>query len=474
MDTRIPGDGRRYLHDTREQNAPTCALLDHSRVARNPTQVDHWAELRTLRIMRSSFRTNTRILALVLLSASCAGTHRLPSGRAAALGFSESELARIQPALQAYVDSGKYAGIYAVIVRHGQIAYEQAVGYADVAKGKRLGRDDVFRIYSMTKPVVSAGLLKLVDQRKVQLDDPVSKYIPAFANMNVYVGGSADQPQLRAADSQMTVRQLLTHTSGLGYGTTSSPVDTIFLRAKLYDASHTLEQFADSLAKLPLMFSPGTGWNYSSGIDVVARVIEVASGKPLDRFLHDEIFEPLDMQHTGFRKQGYLRKHLAALYERGPDGRLQPIGSDGLQAMYEPNAKFLWGSGGLLSTVDDYLRFTQMLLNHGELNGVRVLSRESVDAMSHNQLPAFLTPLKNRPSYERGYGYGLAVSVLVDSTQATLPGPNGIYRWSGYVGTYFWIDPANDMVAMVWSQLSPGRRYPLEQEFQKLVYGALR
>src|SRR5439155_642525 len=201
---------------------------------------------------------------------------------------------------------------------HGRIVYEQNIGWMDVEDHEAMQREAVFRIYSMTKPITGAGLLKLVDEGKVALDDPVAKYVPAFANVKVFAGGSADQPILRAADAPMTIRQLLTHTSGLAYGTTSSPVDTIFNRAKMYQASHTLAQFADSLAHLPLMFSPGTGWNYSSGIDLVGRVIEVASGKPLDRFLDDEIFKPLKMRHTGFRRVGYLRKHLARLYARAP------------------------------------------------------------------------------------------------------------------------------------------------------------
>lgn len=406
--------------------------------------------------------------------AGCASVQRFPDGNASDLGFDEGALAQIQPALQEYVDSGEYAGIYAVIVRHGRIAYETTLGYSDLEKRVPLKRDDVFRIYSMTKPITSAAIMKLVDQGKLTLDDPVSRYIPAFAHMRVYAGGPADAPLLRDADSQMTIRQVLTHTSGLGYGTTNSPVDTIFNRAHLYDPARTLEQFADSLAKIPLMFSPGTGWNYSAGIDLAGRIVEVASGQRLDRFFEREIFKPLRMRHTGFRKHGYLKSHLSKLYTRSPDNTLQEVGVDGLQAMYDRNARFFWASGGLLSTPDDYLRFTQMMLNHGELDGVRVLSVTSVDAMTHNQLPPELTPLRNRPSYERGYGYGLAMSVLVDSTIATLPGPNGIYRWSGYVGTYFWNDPVNDLTAMIWTQLSPGRVYPLEQHFQRLLYSSLR
>lgn len=418
-------------------------------------------------------RRSVFTMLLLIVGACATWKTALPTAQPELLGFSPAGLDSITPKLQAYVDSGKYAGVYAVVARRGQIVYEQTLGWSDLERARRLKRNDVFRIYSMTKPITAAGIMKLVDQGKLSLDDPVAKYIPSFATVKVFRGGTADQPILEDAETVMTVRQLLVHTSGLAYGTTRSPVDTIFLRARVYDAQRTLEQFADSVARLPLMFSPGKGWNYSSGIDVAARVIEAASGMPYNKFLEREIFEPLDMQHTGFRKRGYLKKRLTTLYQHSPERTLQEVSSDGLQAMFEPDAKFLWGSGGLLSVPDDYLRFAQMMLNGGELNGVRVLSRESVHAMTHNQLPDSLTPLRSRPSYERGYGYGLAMSVLVDSTQATVPAGIGTYRWSGYVGTYFWNDPRNELIAMVWTQLSPGRTYPLEQHFQQLVYAAM-
>jgi CubicO group peptidase (beta-lactamase class C family) len=380
-------------------------------------------------------------------------------------------LRELTQTLRAYVDSGKLAGVYAVIARRGQIGYETTIGRMDLARAAPLRRDAVFRIYSMTKPVVAAAAMKLVDQGRLNLDDPVSKYIPAFNNVRVFAGGTVDEPLLRAPDSVMTVRHLLTHTAGLGYGLTSAPADSIFIKARMYDASHTLEQFADSVAKLPLLFSPGSRFGYSSAIDVVGRVIEVASGQSLDRFIEEELFEPLGMRNTSFRIRS--RSRIPKLYTRSPEGRLAEVTGGTLQRMYERDARFLWASGGLLSTPDDYLRFAQMLLNGGELGGVRVLSRESVREMTRNQLPAALTPLSGSPLMDEGYGFGLAGAVLVDTAKATLPGGAGIYRWSGYVGTYFWIDPANDLIAMVWTQLSPGRTYPLEKDFQRLVYAAL-
>lgn len=416
------------------------------------------------------------MLVTIGTSLSCA-THRapaLPPADAVELGFAPGALARIAPALQAHVDSGHVGGVYAVIARHGRIGYERVFGWRDIARRAPLRRDDVFRIYSMTKPVVAVGVLRLVDEGRVGLDDPVSQYIPAFAGVQVFAGGTADAPILEAPASPITIRQLLNHTSGLAYGLTPGPVDTIFARAQLYDAGRMLEEFTDSLARVPLHFHPGTAWSYSSGLDVAGRVIEVASGMALDRYLEAAIFRPLGMTDTGFRIRPDMRGRLVTVYSAAGDGALEPLGQDGLMAMFEPGARFLWGSGGLLSTPDDYLRFARMLQNGGELEGVRILKPATVALMTGNTVPAELTPVSYGGALRDSiYGFGLGVAVQVDSAERARPGPVGLYRWSGYLGTYFWIDPRNDLVAMVWTQLSPGARHPLEAEFQQLVYDAL-
>ena len=335
--------------------------------------------------------------------------------------MSEAKLAAIDPALQAYIDSGKVGGIYAVITRNGRIGYERTFGWQDVQRRIPLRRDGVFRIFSMTKPVVAAGALKLIDQGKLSLDDPVAKYIPSFANIQVFAGGTADAPLLRAPDSVMTVRHLLTHTSGLPYGLTREPADTIFTRAAMYDPTRTLAQFADSVARLPLLFTPGTRWSYSSALEIVGRIIEVISGQSLAEFMEAEIFEPLGMEHTSFRRNEDVDEDkLVVLYRRNEDGWLEAE-SGGLLAMYEPEARFYWASGGLLATPDDYLRFAQMLLNGGELNGVRVLSAESVAQMTRSQVAEQLLPHPRNSLVDEGYGFGLAGSVLVDDSNLVLP-----------------------------------------------------
>ncbi|HEV2146296.1 MAG TPA: serine hydrolase domain-containing protein [Longimicrobiaceae bacterium] len=407
--------------------------------------------------------------------ASCTGNAKpaLPTARAETLGLSQAALDRIAPALEPLVDSGSVGGIYAVVARHGHIGYERTFGWKDVARREPMRRDAIFRIYSMTKPVIAVGVLRLVNDGKVGLDDPVSRYIPSFADVKVFAGGTADAPILQAPDSPITVRQLLNHTSGLAYGLTAGPVDTIFTRAKLYDAGRTLEQFTDSLARIPLLFPPGTQWSYGSGFDVAGRVIEVASGQTLDHFLEEQVFRPLGMRDTGFRIRPDMRARLATVYTHGPDGTLRAVSGDALSAMFEPEARFLWGSGGLLSTPDDYLRFAQMLLNGGSFGRTRILRPETVALMTHNSVPPELTPVPSPVLRDPTYGFGLGVAVKVDTAQAARPGPIGIFRWSGYLGTYFWVDPVNGMVAMAWTQLSPGSRSPLEARFQTLVYSAV-
>jgi CubicO group peptidase (beta-lactamase class C family) len=400
-------------------------------------------------------------------------TRALPTASPGALNLDRSVLARIAPALQPLVDSAATGGIYAVVARHGHIAYERTFGWRDVATRAPLRRDDVFRIYSMTKPVVAVGVLRLVEEGRLSLDDPVARFIPAFAGVKVFAGGTAAEPVLEPPASPITVRQLLDHTSGLAYGLTRSPADTIFAAAKLYDARRTIEEFADSLARVPLLFQPGTRWSYSSGLDVAGRVIEVASGMALDRFLDEQVFRPLGMRDTGFRIRPDMRGRLVTVYTRAAGGTIRELGEDALMAMFEPDARFLWGSGGLLSTPDDYLRFTQMLLNGGSLGDVRILRAETVALMTNRSVPPELGPASSSSLRDPTYSHGLGVAVKVDTAGATRPGPIGIFRWSGYLGTYFWVDPANDLVAMVWTQLSPGSAVPLETRFQELVYQAV-
>ena len=390
----------------------------------------------------------------------------LPRGRPEDAGLSVPALQKIVPAMQAYVDSGRLAGIAMAIARDGKLVYLETVGSMDAQRTVPMRADAVFRIYSMTKPITSTAIMQLYERGKLKLDDPVSKYIPSFANVKVYVGGPASSPTLRDPDKPITIAHLLTHTAGLSYGLFgNTPVDSMYRRAGLLSPTRTIAEFADEITKLPLMFSPGTAWNYSMALDVLGRVVEIVSGKSFDVYLEDEIFAPLGMRMTAFHATPAMEGHITAVFSPGSGGIRS--GAQLLGAGYRDDGKVFAGGQGLLSTMPDYLRFAQMLLNGGELDGKRVLKRETVALMMRNQLPPTVTV-----GLMRGHGFGYGGAVQVDSG-AALPASPGTFRWSGYATTYFWIDPRTKMIGMVWAQLIPalGR---VEADFQRLVSAAAR
>jgi CubicO group peptidase (beta-lactamase class C family) len=313
----------------------------------------------------------------------------LPHARPEDAGLSPDSLEWIAPALRTYVESGKLPGILAIIARHGKTVYVNSIG-TPTQPGPQ--ESAVFRIFSMTKPITTAGAMQLIERGRLRLDDPVSKYIPSFANVKVFAGGSAAQPELRAPARAITVADLLTHTSGLTYGLfDSTSVDSIYRGAGFFGPGWTTSKLADSLARLPLVFSPGEKWNYGFSIDVLGRVIEIVSGTTLDRFLDSSLFKPLRMTMTGFRATPAMLARVIPIYLRGPDGKLHaqtPL----LTPDYTTPGELLSGGGGLLSTPDDYLRFAQMLLNGGELDGKRVLKRETVALMMQNHVPDSWVP----------------------------------------------------------------------------------
>ena len=420
----------------------------------------------------------TRALVVSLLHATLttplATAQGLPRARPDEVGLSSAALARIAPALKQYTDSGKLPGIVVAVARHGRLVYLESVGAMDIEHGTPMRTDAVFRIYSMTKAVTGAAVAQLIERGKIRLDDPVSKYIPAFAQVQVFAGGSAANPMRRAPAQPVTILHLLTHSSGLTYGAFgNTPVDSIYNGARLLDPALTIAQFADSIAKLPLLFEPGSKWNYSMSMDVLGRVVEVASGKTFDRYLEEELFAPLGMHETGFHATLAMAGRITTAYSRGPGGTLRPDAML-LGPTFRTEGKVFAGGMGLLSTVADYLRFTQMLLNGGELDGQRVLERETVAMMMRNHLPAELTPITPPPlGNKRGYGQGFGGVVMLDSAAAGLPTSPGVYQWCGYAGTFFWVDRTADLIGMVWTQVYAGCPHPIETQFQKLVYGAI-
>ena len=398
----------------------------------------------------------------------------LPHVRAEDVGLAAPALERIAPTLQSLVDSGQFPGLLALVARHGKLAYVASVGWMDLEHRRPMSPDAVFRIYSLTKPIATAAVMQLYEHGRLRLDDPVAKYIPAFAGAKVYAGGSATTPVLHDPERPVTLADLLTHTSGLTYGFFGeTPVDSIYRHAGLFNPASTLAQLSDSLAHLPLAFSPGSRWNYGFSIDVLARVVEVVSGLTFDRYLDSALFQPLGMSMTGFHVTPAMERHLTTAYTRGPDGKLQ-ASSPAIAPEFTAEGKLLSGGGGLLSTAGDYLRFAQMLLNGGELDGHRVLRRETVALMMRNHLPPALTPIPpitaDWPPGRNGFGYGGAVRVDSDGP---VPGSPGTFRWAGAASTFFWVDPRADLVGMVWTQHLPPA-WSLDARFQRLVYASLK
>jgi CubicO group peptidase (beta-lactamase class C family) len=413
-------------------------------------------------------------LALCCLLTEPAFAQGLPRARPEDVGLSATALERITTTLQSYVDSGTFPGFLALIARHGKVAYVASVGWMDVEHQRAMSPDAVFRIYSLTKPIASAAAMQLYERGKLRLEDPVSKYVPAFAGVKVYAGGGAATPVLRDPERPITLADLLTHASGLTYGFIgNTPADSIYRRANLYNPRWTLAQLSDSLAHLPLAFSPGTRWNYSYSIDVLARVVELVSGMTFDRYLDSMLFRPLGMSMTAFHVTPAMEGHLTTAYALGPDGKLHAT-TPLIATEYAPEGRMLSGGGGLLSTLSDYLRFAQMLLNGGELDGHRVLKRETVALMMRDHLPPGLTPIPpitpDWPPGKNGFGYGGAVRVDSDTTP---PGSPGTFRWAGAASTFFWVDPQADLVAMVWTQHLPPA-WSLDAQFQRLVYASVK
>lgn len=400
----------------------------------------------------------------------------LPVASPADVGLSPAALARIAPAMQSYIDAGKLSGIVVAIARHGRLAYLQAFGFMDLARRTPMPADAIFRILSLTKPVTAVAVMQLYDRGLLRLDDPVTRYVPAFRKVKVYDAGPADHPSLRSPDRAITIQDLLTHTAGLTYGGFGeTTVDSIYRRARLLGPGQSLEEFADSVARLPLLFSPGTAWNYSVAFDVLGRVVEVVSGQPYDQFLDEELFRPLAMGETTFHARPGMAARAPTLYVQGRDGGLHPV-SVSLDGGYRPDSRMVAGGHGLLSTVGDYLRFSQMLLNGGELNGRRILKQTTAALMMANHLPSSLIPIVPEWLHQSGYGQAFGGAVLVDSAAAApeAPGAAGIYRWTGYASTYCWIDPHADLTGIVWSQLLlAGGGYPLDLEVQRIVYSGI-
>ena len=404
---------------------------------------------------------------------------------AAEVGLDSERLKRIDAHFAGYVADGRLPGWLLTVRRHGRLAHVARCGSRDLEAGLPVTDDTVWRIYSMTKPVTSVAAMMLYEEGRLGLTDPVSAFIPAFADVRVYAGGSDLRQVTVPAVEPVRIWHLLTHTAGLTYGFQRvHPVDAMY-RAAGFEwgtpRGTDLAQACDLWAAFPLLFQPGAEWNYSVATDVLGRVVEVASGQRLDEFFADRIFGPLGMTGTAFWAGPAARPRLAALYNSGPDGKAARLEAMGRWALKEP--RMLSGGGGLVSTAADYDRFTQMLLHRpgspaGELDGVRLLSPRTVGYMGRNHLPGgvdletFGRPLFAEAPF-RGVGFGLGFAVLIDPVPGKVVGSAGELSWGGAASTSFWVDREADLTVSFFTQLLPSSTYPIRPQLRQLVYQAL-
>jgi CubicO group peptidase (beta-lactamase class C family) len=407
------------------------------------------------------------LAALTLATAPLAG-QRLPSATPEEVGLSSERLERVGAVFQGYADEGRLAGALGMVIRHGKVAYVDTWGVRDIAARDPLETDDIFRIYSMTKPITSVAVMMLYEEGRFFLDEPVGRYLPELANLPVARLAEASGPDsipTERATRPMTIRDLLRHTSGLTYGIFSNTaVDQLYGRHNV-NGAETLADMVTALGQIPLMFQPGTRWNYSVSTDVLGRLVEVISGQPFDVFLRERIFEPLGMHDTGFYVEPSERDRFAQLYGHvGPERSLEVV----MARSYAPDETFFSGGGGLVSTAQDYARFAQMLLNGGELDGVRILSPTTIDLMTadhlHDDGASFLAD---------GWGFGLGFTVKNQPARDGLPDSVGTYYWFGVAGTSFWIDPQRDLIGIFMVQINPNRDVSFRDQFKRLVYQAV-
>ena len=383
------------------------------------------------------------------------------------VGLSSAGLERATEALRAHVDAGDVAGVVAAVARDGKLVYFEALGRRDLQARDPMPADAIFRLYSMTRSITSTAVMILWDEGKFQLDDPISTYLPQFADQRVFVDArEPDMSRTRARNGNITVRHLLTHTSGIG--SRSSPIyrtEGVRLR------SITLPQMVDNAARVPLFEDPGTRFRYGISTTMLGLLVEIWSGIPLEQFLEERVFEPLGLRDTVFWADGERADRLATVYR--PDntsGELHPYAIEEVPFTQRPT--LIEGGVGLLSSTMDFLRFSQMFLNKGELGGTRVLRPETVEMMTRNHVPDSVLPLGNR-GYMAGSGWGLGFNVVLDSSAYTFPVGEGEYWWDGSAGTRFSIDPEHGIIIVIMAQVSPSRGGGFREEFKRLVYDAI-
>ena len=414
----------------------------------------------------------------------------LISGSPESAGLSQPRLQRIEDHLRRnYVGNGRFPGTHTLVYRRGKVVHSGLQGFADVERDVPIKDDTIYRIYSMTKPITSVAFMMLVEEGRVALDEPVSKYIPEWRNLAVYVGG---MPMLGPVPDvaprfittptarPMQIVDLLRHTSGLTYGFQNrTAVDAAYRSMKVGEIGleGTLDQMIASLASMPLEFSPGDAWNYSVSTDVLGYLVGKISGMPFEHFLKERIFDPLGMVDTGFYVPAEKAGRLAGCYSVDGKGG-KTLQDDPATSQFLRPPSFVSGGGGLVSTTADYLRFCQMLLGRGALGDARIISPKTLALMTVNHLPGDKTlPEMSRSLFSEatydGVGFGLGFAVTMQPARTLIPGSPGEFWWGGAATTSFWIDPAEDLAVVFMTQCLPSGAYPVRRELRTLVYAAM-
>jgi CubicO group peptidase (beta-lactamase class C family) len=421
--------------------------------------------------MKTIYRLMFKIVLPVVflyMTAGCAGSLSVVKPESA--GLSSEKLNRITESVAADIQSEKMPGAVVLVARHGKIAYFESFGLRDKDSKSAMQKDSIFRIYSMTKPVVTVGALMLVQEGKMSLSDPVSKFIPAFADLKVCeetkdASGTPICTEIPAT-RQMTILDLMRHTSGLTYGFLGkSATKSLYIKAGAEMPNQNLQDITAKLSKLPLAYQPGTTWEYSLSTDILGHIIEIVSGMPLDRFVEEKITRPLKMTDSAFYVQPDKLNRLAQGQKDPKTGKVPYL----INVSTAPT--WLSGGAGMVSTAADYARFLQMMLNKGQLDGVRLLEPKMIEQMTTNQLGPDIKPgLLYLPG--AGYGYGMGVAVRLQDGKEPWPGSAGDYYWYGLAGTSFWVDPQKDLFVIFMIQ-EPGQRLYDRKILRHLVYPAI-
>lgn len=423
------------------------------------------------------------LFVLMLLALHAAAENHLPLARPEELGFSAERLAYIDKFYGDKVNNGEMAGIVTLISRHGKIVHFSAIGYADVEKKQKMQTDTIFRLYSMTKPITSAALMMLYEQGRFQLKDPVSDYIPEFANLRVLRTPDAGISDTVSLDRIPTIQDLMRHTAGFTHGGEENAVDVEYRKANIFDVDVSLREMMEKLSKIPLMYQPNTRFAYSVGPDVQARLVEILSGTPFDEFLKKNLFDPLGMKDTGFWLAADKATRLATVHW-DKNGKLTPLDTKhgyptkgGFLAepwsvnSYNDDHKRKGGSYGLVGTAEDYWRFAQMMANGGEFNGARILSPQVVRFMTRDHMGG----IKLEPEEQaRGLSWGLGFAVMKDAPLAGFMSSEGTFFWAGAASTFFWVDPKENMVVVAMTQhMGAPKLTSLWAQIRTLVYSSL-